>query len=269
MIRKERTTMEQELLADQSSRPTFRTADGRPVSPTTRSDPPPAATPSTPAAHKDSAAKLAWDKERGKLERELRAGRLKADKLSARADEAIELKELTVMLQSQVAEAESSKQALVASVRSLLDVSGQMVVATDRHTKVKEWNSAAALLTGSDRATVEGKKLFEALTLSPKDKPLIAAMIKEASGAAAGAKAAEITVKMNGVTDLLLSVHPWISNTGCQLVQLLECCSAAALQQHVWYESIRTRNAVRVQRALRVQRAPRVQRARRVGEGRG
>jgi hypothetical protein len=96
-------------------------------------------------------------------------------------------------------------------------MSEQMLLTTDRHTKVKEWNAAAALLTGKERATIEGKKLVDALGLDTKDKTLtkqIATLIKGACTATPGSASAEVTVKVNGETDLLLSIHPWIGVSG-------------------------------------------------------
>ena len=151
-----------------------------------------------------------WEEERLKFVKEIEDAKAEALKSSK---EAADLKELSIMLQDKLNDGSSREETMHSNLRSLIDLSPDMEIATDRHTKVREWNSIAERWTGRPRSAVEGKKLVDALDLSLADKAAIKNMqtiVKHASSGGMESEKTQLEVMVNGEMPVMLTIMPWL-----------------------------------------------------------
>eukprot|EP00656_Telonema_subtile_P040245 TRINITY_DN4530_c0_g1_i5.p1 TRINITY_DN4530_c0_g1~~TRINITY_DN4530_c0_g1_i5.p1 ORF type:complete len:864 (+),score=274.73 TRINITY_DN4530_c0_g1_i5:144-2735(+) len=177
-----------------------------------------------------------WEAERQRFMEEIENTKQMAQKTTREANE---FKELSIMLQDKVDEGETKQAAMMDTMRSLFDLSPALEMASDRHTKIREFNRTAEGWTGRERSAVIGKKLIDALGVDPKDKVLvkkIATMVKSASSGTGPAE--QLQVSINGNDAVLLSVAPWLGSNGTVVGAAITGTKVAAAEPVVDVSSI-------------------------------
>merc|ERR1712166_1375936 len=159
----------------------------------------------------------------------------------------------SIMLQDKLDDGSSREDSMRSNLRSLIDLSPDMEIATDRHTKVREWNSVAEQWTGKPRSAVEGKKLVDALDLSLADKAAVKhlqTVVKQASSGIMETQSQQLKVMVNGETPVILTIVPWLgaNNTavGAAVTGILIKFDAADGEDRSDAEQENLRNALKL-----------------------